>query len=153
MEFLGRFNERNIFYISIPNKLSWHERLPDGNWIAFTIANESDRELLVAAIPKCLDRLVSYICCSGQLGKLSEEIFDEEIVVKALGKEIRTSYPFGYNYSPVTTAHNNIQEGLQFAIYGANDEHFAIDKIVCLDFTTENMKERLMKLLVDISIE
>lgn len=147
MELIGNINRRKVYYIQIRNNSDWITSLPNKDWVAFTIANIEDEELVSPAVKVCLDRNVSYTCSAGTMAHLSEDYFDEEISWRGVEYEMRTKKEFDYNFSPVTTAHTNFSEGFWFASMLAEDEYFDIDKVVCIDFTYRKVKNHLINLI------
>jgi len=151
MEFIGRINKRKVYYVEIRNNSEWKSALPKNDWIAFTIANKEDEELVPPAVKVCMDKNVSYTCSAGKFGHMTEQYFDEEISWRGVDYEMRTKKEFDYELSPVTTAHRNFGEGFWFATTLANDDNFDIDKVVCIDFTIKKVKKHLTKLIEKIN--
>jgi hypothetical protein len=151
MEFLGTIRDRRILYTNIRADQNWSKALPTDKWIVFTIADDIDRELINEAVELCLDKLVCYICCAGRLGSLTELIFDEEIVKRAIQGETQTGKPHDYEFSPMTTSHNNFSDGFWFATTVAYDNYKDINTVVCIDFTTKGVKGHLAQLLTKIN--
>lgn len=147
---IGIINNRQIFYINIRTDLEWYTKLPSTNWLAFTIADLKDQNLLNDLSLKCLDANVSYVCCVGQLASLTDDYFDEEIVRRQVEIEKRTGKPQDYETTTMTTFHSNFDEGFWFAIYSAfatvYEEYIPIQKIVCLDLTEQGVKKYLLLL-------
>jgi hypothetical protein len=150
MEPLGEIRDRQILYSNIRADQNWSNALPTENWIVFTIADDLDRELINEAVELCLDKSVCYICCAGRLASLTEDIFDEEIVNRAIQDETRSGKPHDYEYSPMTTSHKNFSDGFWFATTVAHDNYKDIDTVVCLDFTTKGVKDHLIELIIKI---
>lgn len=151
MELIGRINRRKIYYIQIRNNSEWKSSLPKNDWVVFTIANKEDEELVPPAVKICMDKNVSYTCSAGTLAHWTEQYFDEEITGRALDYELQTKKEFDYEFSPVTTAHQNFSEGFWFASTLAHDPHNEIDKVVCLDFTRRKVKKHLTELINKIN--
>ena len=150
MENIGKINDKEIFYISIRDNSNWFTVLPTKKWIAFTIVDTKDKEMLNKCTEKILDRNVSYTCSAGELASLTEDYFDEEIVYRAVLFEEETGEKFDYNKSLMTTSHRNFSEGFWFASTLANDEEYGIKKVVCIDFTTKKVKNYLTELVSKI---
>jgi hypothetical protein len=151
MEIIGQLNDRQIYYISVRTEPNWSDNLPTHNWLVFTIADEPDKNLLFDTIQKCINNHVNYICSTGQLAKLTENLFDEEIVYRAIAKERETGKPYDYEQSPITTMHQNFGEGFWFAVMSAFHEYEPIIKVICLDLTEKGVKNALGKLVKDIN--
>jgi len=151
LKFIGRINRRKIYYVQVRNNPEWKFSLPNNDWVAFTIANEEDEELVPPAVKICMDKNVSYTCSAGTLANWTEDYFDEEITWRGVDYEMRTKKKFDYNNSPVTTAHNNFSEGFWFATTLAHDDNFDINKVVCIDFTKRKVKRHLIKLIEKIN--
>ena len=148
---IGELNGRQIFYINVRVDLHWFNELPLSNWLAFTIADTADKELLNDTTKKCLDANVLYTCSAGQLGSDTEDYFDEEIVWRQVQIEERTGKPQDYEISPMTTFHKNFDEGFWFATTVANavayDKYIPINKVVCIAMTKKGVKKHLIVLL------
>ncbi|NAS32606.1 hypothetical protein GTQ40_16615 [Flavobacteriaceae bacterium R38] len=151
MEFLGRVNKRKVYYVQIRNNSDWKSVIPKNDWVAFTIANKEDEELIPSVVKTCMDNNVSYTCSAGNLGHMTEQYFDEEISWRAVDFEMQTKKEFDYEFSPVTTAHKNFGEGFWFATTLARDDNFEIDKVVCIDFTKRKVKKYLIELIDKIN--
>lgn len=151
MELIGQIEERKIYYLPIRNNSTWKKNMPKRAWIAFTIANEEDEELVPQIVAECLNRNVSYTCSAGNSAYMTEGLFDDEIVLRGIEYEMRTKKEFDYEYSPVTTAHKNFGEGFWFAARLASDDNFDIKKVVCVDFTKKKVKNYLIDLIKKIN--
>ncbi|MDO6434471.1 hypothetical protein Q4E93_27920 [Flavitalea sp. BT771] len=82
---------------------------------------------------------------------MTELIFDEEIVNRAIQEETQTGKPYDYELSPITTSHNNFSEGFWFATTVACDSYKDIDTAVCIDLTTKGVKDHLTELIIKIN--
>src|SRR5579863_3462612 len=151
MEALGNIRNRQILYTNIRADQNWSNALPTDNWIVFTIADDLDRELINEAVELCLDKSVCYICCAGRLSSLTDDIFDEEIVNRAIQDETKTGKPNDHEFSPMTTFHNNFSAGFWFATSVAYDSYKDSDTVVCIDFTTKGVKNHLKELIIKIN--
>ena len=147
MELLGNIKDRQILYTNIRADQNWSTVLPIDNWIIFTIADDIDRELIHEIVKVSLDKLVCYICCAGKLAGFTENIFDLEIVHRAIQEETQTGKPYDYEFSPMTTFHKNFSEGFWFATTVAYDTYKDTNTVVCIDFTTKGVKGHLTELL------
>jgi len=151
---IGQIKERQIYYTNIRVDNGWFEKLPVSNWLAFTIADFEDKELLHGITSKCLDNNVCYTCSVGQLGSDTEDSFDEEIAWRQVQEE-ETGKQQESETSPMTTFHKNFDEGFWFATTLANqivnDIYIPIDKVVCIDFTKRGFKEYLVQLIIKIN--
>jgi len=151
MELIDRINKRKIYYVQIRNNSTWKSSLPKNGWVAFTIANEEDGELIPPCVKICIDRNVSYTCSAGSYANMTEQYFDEEITWRGVEYEMNTKKEFDYELSPVTTAHKNFGAGFWFATTLAYDDNFEIDKVVCIDFTKRKVKKHLIDLIDKIN--
>lgn len=151
MELIGRINRRKVYYVQVRNNIEWHMALPNRDWIAFTISNKEDEELIPPAVKICLDKNVSYTCSAGEFATMTEKYLDEEISWRALGYKQEIGKVFDYDKSPITTAHQNFDEGFWFASTVPHDDNFKIDKVVCIDFTKKKFKRHLFELIEKIN--
>lgn len=149
MEFLGRINRRKIYYVQRRNNSGWKSSLPKKDWIAFTISNKEDEELIPPVVNICLDKNVLYVCNAGEFGSQAEDYFLEEIGWRGVQlREINEDYDFG---TPMTSAHKNFGEGFWFAGVVASDRDKVMDKVVCIDFTKRKVKNNLIELIDKIN--
>ncbi|MEH6682520.1 MAG: hypothetical protein V7724_18410 [Sediminicola sp.] len=151
MELIGRIHRKKIYYLQIRHNPEWKNSLPNKDWLAFTIANKEDEELVPPTVKICMDKEVSYTCSAGTLAHWTEQYFDEEINLRALDHEMRTKEAYDHNQAPVTTAHQNFSEGFWFATTLAHDPYKDIYKVVCLDFTKLKVKRHLTELIDKIN--
>lgn len=151
MEFIGQIKRRKIYYVQIRNNSEWKSKLPNNDWLAFTITNEEDIELIPPAVKTCLDRNVLYTCSAGDSAHFAELYFEDEICMRGVDYEIRTKKEYDYNLSPMTTAHTNFGEGFWFATTLASADTSEIDKVICLDFTEKQVKRHLTELIKKIN--
>jgi hypothetical protein len=151
MELLGHIKNRQILYTNIRTDQTWLNLLPADNWMVFTIADNADEGLLIEVANNCIEKLVSYVCCAGELCGLTEQIFDEVIVYRAIQEEEQTGKPYDYETSPMTTSHKNFSEGFWFATTVAYDCSKGTSKIVCIDFTIKGVKRQLTELVTKIN--
>ncbi|MCF7560293.1 hypothetical protein L3X39_06540 [Sabulilitoribacter multivorans] len=151
MELIGRINRRKIYYVQIRNNSEWKSSLPKNDWVAFTIANKEDEELVPVVVKVCMNKNVSYTCSAGTLSYWTEQYFDEEFVGRAVDYEIQNKKEFDYDSSLMTTSHDNFSEGFWFATTLAHDPKIEIDKVVCLDFTQRKVKKHLIELIDKIN--
>ncbi|WP_020531034.1 hypothetical protein [Flexithrix dorotheae] len=151
MEIIGRINRRKIYYVQIRNNPEWKHSLPKNDWVAFSIADIEDEELVPPAVKICMDKNVSYVCSAGTLANWTENYFDEEISWRIVEFEMQNKKEFDFNISPVTTAHENFEEGFWFATTLAHKNDFNINRVICLDFTKKKVKQHLIKLVNKIN--
>ena len=155
MEILGQVNSREIQYINIRFHPNWSEQLFFKSWVAFTVADIQDRELLNEVTMKCLDKGVLYTCSAGQLASETEDYFDQEIVWREVQVEESTGIQADYDKTPMTTFHSNFSEGFWFSTHLANptinDENLKVDSVVCIDFTSAGVKQYLIELIKKIN--
>ncbi len=155
MKILGYINDRQILYCNIRDYNNWYLNLPSNNWIAFTVADIEDEDLLNNTTVKCLNNGVSYICCAGQLGSDTESYFDQEIAWRESQKENKTGELINFDKTPMTTSHQNFGEGFWFATTTAyatiNDKYLITDKVICIDFTIHGVENHLINLIDKIN--
>jgi hypothetical protein len=151
MELLGQINDRQIHYTNIRKAPNWSNTLPNAGWLVFTIEDTTDRSLLVDVVNRCLGNAVCYTCSAGELGSLTEDLFDGEIADRANHQAEKTGISESNDLSPMTTYHKNFGEGFWFASTVANDDDKHIDSVVCIDFTAKGVKRHLAELITKIN--
>lgn len=129
MQKVGILNNRNIFYQSYAAENVWAKHYPDANWLAIIITSGRPKADLFNIAKNIIERNVCYVCCASDQGELLHDIVDEEILIRQLGLD--------NNRSPktdaITTWHNNIPDGLWYAIYTADDDLTPVTDVICLD--------------------
>jgi len=155
LKILGNINSRQILFCNIRTDKDWFLQVPQNSWIAFTIADKEDKDLLSETTKKCLDNGVCYTCSTGELGSDTEDYFDEEIAWRETRKEEETNEPADFDKTPMTTYHEDFEEGFWFATTVAyatiNDKYIITDKVVCIDFTKRGVEESIINLITKIN--
>ena len=144
MRNLGQINERQIIYLQTATD-NWKKGLPTSNWLALPIGHKRDKELIAEITDACLNSGVNYVCTLGQECEFIHDLFDDSIVDKRIEKGLSVASEDDFEYEPMTTWHNDFDEGVWFAIHSAYDEHVSIDKIVFLDMTDNGELDRVEK--------
>lgn len=142
MEELGEINARKMTYVHIHTG-NWKNNLPTNNWLVLPIGHVKDRMRIEEVIDACLDKGVKYVCALGQECEFIHDVFDDSIVEKRIreGKSVEREADF--EYEPMTTWHNDFDEGVWFAIHAAFDDYVDIDRVVFLDMTDKGELERV----------
>jgi hypothetical protein len=151
MELLGQIGKRKIYYTQVRNNSSWKNSLPKNNWIAFTISNNEDEELIPSAVNVILDKNIIYACNSGEFASKAEDYFLEEISWRNIQIHEKTGEEINYENSPMTSTHRNFSEGFWFASTLASNGEIESDKVVCIDFTKRKVKKNLSNLIEKIN--
>ena len=155
MELLGQIGERQIFYCHIRSDEKWFDAISFDNWIAFTIADVEDKQLVQSMTVGCIERGVCYACCTGQLASLTEDYFDEEIVWQQVQYQEKTGKPQNYEATPMTSYHNNFSEGFWFAATAPNQiingNCLTSHHVVCIDCTQHKVRGHLFDLIHKIN--
>lgn len=148
MEKLGLVNStgRQVFYLST-NSSNWQEQLPKESWLVTPIADQTNRDLFDSVVKKCLDNEVIYVCTLGKECEKFHDLFDDEILIRKIFSGQPYGKPDDFNDTPMTTWHNNFEEGFWFAISSAFEDGKDINKVVCLDLTENGYLKKLQKLL------
>ena len=150
MENWGQYNDRQIFYLSTWQTKNWTDQLPSNNWLALTVGHDKDKQLYSELADKCIDKNVLYVCSLGHACELINDIFDEIIVQKKISVGDSVASPDDIENSPMTTKHNDFDEGVWFAMNSAYHGTKDIDKIVVIDLTKETEQQRLTELIEKI---
>ncbi|WP_431137378.1 hypothetical protein [Psychroserpens mesophilus] len=151
MELIGKIGRRKIYYVQIRNNSEWKSSLPKKDWIAFTISNNEDKELIYSAVNVILNKNVLYACNAGEFGSQTEDYFLEEIGWRGVQFKEKTGEEYDYDTSPMTSTHRNFGEGFWFASVLATDGDKLMDKVVCIDFTKRKVRNNLIKLVEKIN--
>lgn len=70
---------------------------------------------------------------------------------RELEKENKSGIPADYEVVQLTTVHHDFSEGLWFAAVVATIGDDEIDKVVCIDVTSQGVLEQLKRLVDDIN--
>lgn len=155
MKLIGQINDRQIYYCNIRSAKEWYSDIHFKNWIAFTIVDEDDKELITDMAIHCLDNGVCYTCSAGELASISEDYFDGEIVMREVNKEMETGVEQDYESTPMTSYHKNFDEGFWFATTLArqsiNDQYILSTDVVCIDCTKLGVSQYLKGLIKKIN--
>ena len=117
MELLGRINKRKIYYTKRRNNPEWNLSLPKNDWIAFTISNKEDEELVPPVVNICLDKNVLYACNAGEFGSQTEDYFLEEIGWRSVQFQEKNGIEFNHDESPMTSVHKKFWRGFLVCCY------------------------------------
>ncbi len=151
MEILGHISFKEILYCNVRTNQDWFNQLPPNKWIAFTIANDEDNELIADVAAKCLDKAVSCICCAGLLQSETVDSFGKEMIRRNVQEEKLVTRSSDNDIAPMITSHTNFSEGFWFATNIANaadgDQGLDIDKVICIDMTKHAVKRHLRELI------
>lgn len=149
MERIGVVNQREIFYLQQRECVVWQNKLPGSNWLLFAVAHEEDVQRINELSERCLDKNVSYICGAGHIGNTIEDAFDLELINRKIkNSEHHDSFS---EELPVTTWHDDFDEGFWFAATAANHSVITIDKVVCVILGKRDYKKRLQELINKIN--
>jgi len=152
MEKIGLINltEREVFYLpSYKNESK--ELLPMNNWLLLLINYNRNFESLDKLAMDCLEKQVNYVCTVGNECEYSHDLFDDAIVMKRIKNNLPISDPEHFEFEPMTTWHNDFEEGIWFASITAFHENFEIKKIICLNLTKEDLSDKIFSLLIKIN--
>ena len=143
---IGKINDREIFYIDTINNPGWETVLPESNWSLFAIADDKQISQLDHLAKICLDKNVLYICGAGKASSRIDDAFDIEIVDRKI-----EANDDNYDNTPMTTWHNDFDEGFWFASTVAYHDIILINKLVCINLTDETYRERIVDLINKIN--
>src|ERR1700722_17482473 len=103
MEQLGKvsINNRQIFYVSVQKDAVWFEKLPTANWVGLIVCDNSETDFMIDIVKKCMDKNIGYVCCAGVFCEKLHDIFDEEVVERALEIEKKTGKKYDYENAPM----------------------------------------------------
>ncbi len=117
--------------VSVREDANWWKKLPRNNWLAFTIAEEKDEELLASLTHKIVSNRPEIIISSGTLYEISEMYFDEEIAWQNVNEKSEGEL------SIMTVSFLTLSEGLQYIIDIIEVLKKPIDEIVFIDFSNK----------------
>lgn len=147
MENLGKYNNREVFYLSSKPAKDWLGELPTGNWLVLPIGDCVDSKAYIELADQCLANNVLYVCAVGECCEIIHDIFDETVVANKIIAGENTNSQINFENSPMTTWHNDFDEGVWFAMTTAFNDTVEINKIICIDFTENKYKQRVIELI------
>lgn len=150
MKDFGQINGRQIKYLTTTNS-DWAKRLPTKNWLVIPFGDTRDIDAIVKVAKTCLDKKANYICAIGQTCELIHDIFDEEIVERVYVREELLDPAIYGDGEPMTTWHNDTEEGIWFSINAAFADKVEIDTVVILDMTENGGLATIEETLVKIA--
>ncbi|MEZ4776491.1 MAG: hypothetical protein R3D00_25165 [Bacteroidia bacterium] len=136
-------HDREIIFILYSTERNWADDLPKSNWLCILVDNGQPRNYVAEVISKIINNDVCWVSTVGQACERNHDLIDEEIVYRQL--DIEDLYLPKHDI--MTTWHHDFDEGVWFSIFAANDEDILIDKVVILDMTEGQEKERIENLL------
>lgn len=152
MELIGQIQRRKIYYTDLQKDPNWYLKLPQKDWVVFSISHAVDEERIPLMVKHCLDKNVSSSCSVGELAHRAKLFFDEEISWRAIDFEEKHKHAFDYDTAPVTTAHDEMDEGFWFATnLAASNSVYEIEKVVCINISKENYRAALVELISKIN--
>lgn len=141
-------NNREIILITYSTDRNWAAELPKSNWLCILVDNDRPRNYMDEVISKIINNDVCYVCTVGQSCELTHDLVDEEIVFRKV--DIEDHYLPKHDI--MTTWHTDFDEGIWFAVFAANDEDVSIDKVVILDMTNGQERDRIINLLEEYKV-
>jgi hypothetical protein len=147
----GLLNDRNILYCDVGSDLAKTGEFPTANWLLFAIADKGQLELLYSFAEKCLDRGVLYICGAGEASSEIDDAFDFVVLDRKLASLKRDLTEDDFDDSPMTTWHNDFDEGFWFAATTAYHEKEAIGHVIVANLTQESYEFRIKDLIAKIN--
>jgi len=136
-------NNREIVLVTYSTEKNWISQLPSSNWLCVLVDNDRPRKYINEVIPKIIVNNVCWVCTVGQSCEKVHDMIDEEIAFR----EVDIDDLYLPKHDIMTTWHNDFDEGVWFAIFAANDEDVAINKVVILDMTSGQETDRINRLL------
>jgi hypothetical protein len=136
-------NNREIIFLTYSTEESWEKDLPKNNWLCILVDNDRPRQYIDEVISKIIENDVCWVLTVGQSCELIHDLVDEEIVYR----QVDIDNLYLPKHDVMTTWHTDLDEGVWFGIFSANDEDVQIDKVVILDMTAGKERERITKLI------
>jgi hypothetical protein len=136
-------NDREIIFVTYSTERDWIRELPKSNWLCILVDNDRPRNYIDEVISKIINNDVCWVSTIGRSCERNHDLIDEEIVFRQV--DIEDLYLPKHDI--MTTWHHDFDEGIWFSIFAANDEDVVIDKVVILDMTNGDERERIEKLI------
>jgi hypothetical protein len=136
-------NNRELIFITYSTEKNWEKDLPKKNWLCIVVDNGRPRQYIDEVISKIIENDVCWVLTVGQSCELIHDLVDEEIVFR----QVDIDDLYLPKHDIMTTWHMDFDEGIWFGIFAANDEDVQIDKVVILDMTAGEERQRITKLI------
>ena len=91
------------------------------------------------------------MCALGKAHEVVHLSFDLAIVDDRISAGLSVASQDDFEHSPMTTGHDDFDEGVWFALQVAYDDYKEIRSVVCIDMTHEGQAERLTSLVTAIN--
>lgn len=142
MRELGIINSRKLIYQKYATDISWEKALPNANWVAVVIVDDSHKNILRELLHKLINHNACYICCAGLQSELLHDMIDDEIVFREVDFEDLYLPPFDI----ITTWNKDVDGALWYAAFSAVLDTEKIDIVMCLDTTDLDIDDKFKKL-------
>jgi len=126
-----QINGREIRLIEYSTERNWSAQLPRREWLCVLLSHDQHCRYLDEVFNKLIFQDVCYVCTIGKQCELAHDLLDEEINYR----EVEEPAPYLPKHHIMTTWHQELEEGLWFAIYAAHHETVSLRQIVILDMT------------------
>ena len=136
-------NNRELIFSTYSTEKNWEKDLPKENWLCIVVDNDRPRQYIDEVISKIIENDVCWVLSIGQSCELIHDLVDEEIVCRQVDIDDR----YLPKHEIMTTWHRDFDEGIWFGIFAANDEDVQIDKVLILDMTAGEERQRITKLI------
>ena len=136
-------NNRELIFITYSTEKNWEKDLPKNNWLCIVVDNDRPRQYIDEVISKIIENDVCWVLTVGQSCELIHDLVDEEIVFR----QVDIDELYLPKHDIMTTWHTDFDGGIWFGIFAANDEDVQIDKVVILDMTAGEERQRITKLI------
>lgn len=151
MKLLGSSNGRMFYHVDGRASSDWENGLPMTNWLALPILDQPDQALAQRIARACLDKDVAYVCALGKAHEVVHLSFDLAIVDDKINAGLSVAAQDDFEHSPMTTGHNDFDEGVWFALWVAYDDYKEIKSVVCIDMSENGESQRLTDLISAIN--
>lgn len=121
---------------------NWKNELPKSGRLVLPIGHNRDK-YLIAEIDSCLNNGVNYVCTLGQQCEFIRDRFDDSVVMRRIKNGLSVESEEDFEFEPMTTWHNDFDDGVRFAIHSAYDDYVEIEKVVLLNMTDDGELERV----------
>ncbi len=150
MKDFGHINGRQLKYFSTADNSDWEAKLPTQNWLVIPFGHTKNFKQVEMVAKACLNRQVNYVCAIGQACEFIHDTFDEEIVERLYVKDQQLDTTIYGDGEPMTTWHNDTEEGIWFAINAAFADKADIDSIIVIDMTENGGLETIENIVTKI---
>lgn len=139
---------RRVTYVRYSTETNWQKCLPNNNWLLLLYEDNAKSTYFDEVISRAINNNVGYMCITGSRAEKIHDLFNEEIAYRMAENDFQQSTYHLPNNLIITTWHNDLEEGIDYAINLAEHGNIPIQEVICLDISegdyfSKELKEKI----------